>query len=213
MISKKYFMFGALGLCGLGLIGAGAGATFTQSVSSSQKVTAGTMNVTLTGPAGSVVSGEGHIITLAATAPESSTFDTKAQKIVMTNNGTIPVSAFTLQLTDDVTGASSAADQALQSQLDVRVISDGYVIYDGTVSGLEALKQVAVNGPIPVGGTDEIETEFYAGAVPAAVDAANNAVTCAQIPGTACLNTSSLSLNNYAEGGSVTPTLTLQYEG
>jgi predicted ribosomally synthesized peptide with SipW-like signal peptide len=208
---SKIAVVGAFGAGALALVGVGTGATFTQDVSSSQQVTAGTMNMQLSAPSvpGATVGSGGLSVTLPATSPENSTFDTGAKQVIMTNKGNIPVDAFYLKVSDDVTGTSSAASQALKSQLFARVISDGYVLYDGPLSALESLGQLRVDGPIPVDGTDEIETEFYAGAVPAL----GSNVCGTPLLGGVCPAASAPSLTNDAEGGVVTPTLTITYNG
>jgi len=54
---NKIAMTGVMSLAGLGLVGAGAHAVFTQNTTSAQTLTAGTMNVTLSSDGGTIVSG------------------------------------------------------------------------------------------------------------------------------------------------------------
>src|ERR1035438_5379345 len=108
---KNLAMTGALSVAGLGLIGVGAHAVFTQNTTSQQTITAGTMNVTVhSDGANSVVSGDN---TAALTLNPISTYEgssfAEVYHVIMTNNGNIPVSEVSFQLgaTNDGSGPSS----------------------------------------------------------------------------------------------------------
>ena len=114
---KTMAMTGVMSLAGLGLIGAGAHATVTQNTTSQQQIVAGTMNVTLhSDSANTVVSGDNSAaLTLApVNAAEGSSF-VEAYHVVMTNNGNIPVTEVSFQLTDSQNG--SPASLALEGEL------------------------------------------------------------------------------------------------
>ncbi|HET7658844.1 MAG TPA: hypothetical protein VFK66_00550 [Oryzihumus sp.] len=191
MTTRKLAMAGALGLASLGLIGAGAGATFTDAVASTQQITAGRINVQAsTNAAGATTSSDGKAITFGAFGPTNSTFSNGAPKVSVTNTGTVQADAIWLRASD-TRGADPASD-ALAGQMCVAIMSpDGGVnkdVYRGTLANFEA-HPVQVAGPLPVGGHDEWTTEFYAG---------SNGCD---------------SLTNAAEGGTVTPTITVSYQG
>src|SRR5487761_1277322 len=93
---------GGLGVAGLALIGAGAAATFTQNTTSSQKITAGTMNVVLS--ADGAAGNNTPSITLADLGPVNSSFETATQ-ITIHNNGNLTVNEINLQLSDTNTNA------------------------------------------------------------------------------------------------------------
>jgi predicted ribosomally synthesized peptide with SipW-like signal peptide len=191
MTSKnKFLAAGALGVAALGLVGVGTGASFTDAVHTTQKVTAGTLNMQLsTTASGASVSNDGKTVSFKDLGPTQSTFSSGAQPATITNAGNISANAIQLSASD-VRGSDPASD-ALRNELYVRIISPigGGVAYDGTLTGLEA-NPLTLTGPVPPnGGTDSFTTEFYAGG--------------GQAP----------SLNNAAEGGVVTPTITVTYSG
>ncbi|MGZ4687943.1 hypothetical protein, partial [Oryzihumus sp.] len=109
MTTRKLAMAGALGLASLGLIGAGAGATFTDAVASTQQITAGRINVQAsTDASGATTSGDGKSITFEAFGPTNSTFTNHAPKINVTNTGTVQADAIWLSATD-VNGGDDAS--------------------------------------------------------------------------------------------------------
>lgn len=184
MNHKKLVVAIAGGASAFALIGVGAGASFTDAVAASQTITAGTMNVGIDQAYGA------KSYALSATAPEASTFTTGAQPVTIRNNGNIAVNAFQVSATDLSNNA------ALKSGLWVKITSynaedeagGSNVVYDGTLAGLEA-SALTVTGPITAGHTDQMEVEFYAGYGLAP------------------------SLPNEAQGGSITPTITVTYSG
>jgi hypothetical protein len=193
MNARKIALIAGLGVAGLSLIGAGAGATFTDAVQTTQTITAGSIDVQLTSTDASVtVSSDGKTATFAPQGPTQSTFSGGAVPTVITNLGTATANAILLGASD-VHGAN-AASQALAAQTCVRITSpiNGAVAYDGKLSGLEA-SPLHLTGPVAPKGTDSFVTEFYAGGTNAA-------------PGCD-------SLNNAAEGGVLTPTVTVSYQG
>jgi predicted ribosomally synthesized peptide with SipW-like signal peptide len=113
---KNLAMMGAMSVGGLGLVGMGAHAVFTQNTTSQQTITAGTMGVTLHSDNATIVSGDGTAtLTLApASAAEGSSF-VEAYHVVMTNHGNIPVTEVSYQLSDSK--GTSPASASLESQL------------------------------------------------------------------------------------------------
>jgi len=187
MTTRKLAMAGALGLASLGLIGAGAGATFTDAVNVQQKITAGTIDMQLTSPNSTVsFSSDGKTATFANLGPTASTFTSGAVATTITNHGNITANA--IQLSASHVLGTDAHSAALASELCVKIVSSNQVAYDGKLSGLES-QPLQLQGPVPPGGTDSFTTEFYAGKG-----------ACA-------------SLDNAAEGGVVTPTVTVSYQG
>ncbi len=117
--------------------------------------------------------------------PTSSTFSSGPQHAVITNSGNVRASAIQLSASDDASGAASTA---LRNQLFVKIESEGATVYDGPLTGLES-NPMNVAGPIDPAHTDAFDTTFYAGS------------------GT------SPSLDNNAQGGVVTPKITVSYTG
>ena len=190
MTSKnKFLAAGALGVAALGLVGVGTGASFTDAVHTTQKVTAGTLDMRLSSTAdGASISNDGKTVSFKDLGPTQSTFSSGAQPATIKNVGNIDANAILLSADD--ARDSNAASNALRDELWVRIISPigGGVAYDGTLANLEA-HPLQLTGPVPPQGTDSFTTEFYAGS--------GNAP----------------SLDNAAEGGVVTPTITVTYSG
>jgi predicted ribosomally synthesized peptide with SipW-like signal peptide len=187
---RKVVLVGAMGVAALGLVGVGTGASFTDSVSVTQKVTAGHINMQVTGPAGSTVNGK--TVSLADTAPLGSTFKTGPQNVAIINAGNISVTAWQLSF-DYVVNGDATASAALAGQMYAKVTSNdptqgAQVLFDGKVSDLKG-RQLAVTGPLAPGASDNVAVEFYAGEYGVAPLEAN------------------------AQNGQITPTVTVDYIG
>jgi predicted ribosomally synthesized peptide with SipW-like signal peptide len=169
---KSIAMTGVLSLAGLGLVGAGAHAVFTQNTTSAQTITAGSMNVTLhSDGANVVVSGNNtaNLVLAPINAAEGSSF-VEAYHVIMTNNGNIPVNEITYQLTDSQNGSSASV--ALQTEM-------WACLYSGTGNMYGNEGEVYFNSPLttvtgwgagaskfltlPVGTTDDYTVVIYAG--------------------------------------------------
>ncbi len=123
---KTIAMTGVLSLAGLGLIGAGAHAQFTQTTTSAQTITAGTMNVQLYS---SNAAGGNYTsyLTLNSYGPVGSTFTTGMQEVQIYNDSDIPVSG--VSATFSGTGSS-----ALYNELNVCIEGSlGDVIWQGAL--------------------------------------------------------------------------------
>lgn len=188
LISRPLVAFIGVGIMGIAGIGLGAGATFTDAVNATQTITAGKLNMTVTGPDNSTTNDK--TVTLAAVGPVASTFTTGPQRVITLNSGNIVASAIRLSASD------SNNNLALHSELYVRIDSwpgpnmtgDKVTVYDGTLADLEA-NPISITGPIAVGATDPFEVTYYAG------------------------SGSAPSLTDSAQGGSVIPTITVSYQG
>jgi len=210
-LSPKLLAFLGAGFVGIAAIGAGAGATFTDATHSVQTITAGTLDVRLSSPA-ATAGDNSKSLTLAGFGPTGSTFKTDASSITITNYGTLAAQEVWVGVS---AAALTGADAALWSQLSLCIWSppsinggSGLTVFNGLVSTLEAMnggkgQQVAgfvgPNGP----PTDAYTTEFYAGLNTTACG--NNAYggQYATPP----------SLTDAAQGGVVTPSVNIAYEG
>jgi predicted ribosomally synthesized peptide with SipW-like signal peptide len=147
---------GGVGLAGLGLMGAGAHATFTDSVHSTQTIGAGTLDVQLESHDG-VVDPTGKTVTYAYAGPVGSTFNSGEHGADIVNKGDIAASAIVLTAGDRNDG--SPASLALRNQLWVKVTSNDPVtgpntVIDEPLTALEASGQ-AVAGTIAPGAKDQ----------------------------------------------------------
>lgn len=220
-------MTGVMSLAGLGLIGAGAHAVFTQNTTSSQTITAGTMNVTVFSP-GATGNGS-QAITLPATGYEGSSFMT-AYTVTITNNSNIPVDEISYQLSD------SNNNSTLQTETWACLYSDGYEYFNEPLTTVESYGQAAemLYGIAPL-STDSYTLVIYAGTsentgcggaysgfswtpwtspggitLPGAYWAAETYSGAAPTLGA---NPAAASLTNPAEGGTLIPTFTAGFEG
>ncbi len=211
---------GVMSIAGLGLIGTGAHAVFTQNTTSSQSIQAGTMNVVLSSPTATAGNNTANL-TLPSTGPTPSTFTTAPELITINNNSNIPVNEVALQLSD------TNNNSTLQAETWACFYSDGSILFNEPLTTVEGYGQAAVLGTIPAGGTDSYTVVFYAGRTEntgcgAAFTgfqlkpyggfpgAYYSSESYPQSPGT---NASAASLTNPAQGGSLTPTVTLSYTG
>jgi predicted ribosomally synthesized peptide with SipW-like signal peptide len=203
---RKISIAAGLGVAALGLVGVGTGASFTDSVSTQQQVSAGHMNVQIsTDNVNFSKSGQWDNF-----GPVGSTFDTTMHDAVIKNNGDIPVNAWRLSLDWSTQGSGTAGD-ALANEAIVRVtsVTGGGILYDGHLAYLKA-HPLLVTGPLAPGATDDIGIEVYAGQ--------DLAGTCQSgIPidpaFSACPATGVQSLNDDAQGGVITPKVTVDYVG
>ena len=152
---KNLALTGALSVAGLGLVGVGAHAVFTQNTTSQQTITAGTMNVTVSSPG---ASGNGTpSITLPAVGPVGSSFMT-SYDVTITNNSNIPVNEISYTLSDNNNNGT------FQSETWACIYSDGYLYANEPLTTIEGYGQSAQLVPnINPGGTDSYTLVIYAG--------------------------------------------------
>lgn len=199
-------MTGVLSLAGLGLVGAGAHAVFTQNTTSAQTINAGAMNVQL---ALTSYGTPATTLTLPATVPEGSTFTTGDQTVYIENYSNISVNA--------VSGSFGAnIGNGLFNELNVCAVSSaGYVIYNGSLPGaygntytIDSSPIAAYAGGLP--GQGYYTVNYYAGTVTTGCGSG----VAGDYVGTFASGTStSNTLDASAEGLSVTPTVTVTYNG
>jgi predicted ribosomally synthesized peptide with SipW-like signal peptide len=213
---KTIAMTGMMSLAGLGLVGAGAHAAFTQNTTSAQQITAGTMAVTLsaTGATGNGTAS----ITLPNVGPTGSSFVTGAQLITITNSSTFPVSEIALQLTDP-DNVSNGASAALDTETWACFYSDGQLLFNEAMPTVEGYGSAVVAGSIAAGSTDTYTIVFYAGdngandplCGAAFTGFSGGSYTTYEVPPQAASTVASL--DNSAQGGVIDPTLTVSYTG
>ena len=136
---KSIAMTGVMSLAGLGLVGAGAHAVFTQNTVSAQTITAGTMNVTLYST--DAVGGNNTAnLALANLGPTGSTFTTGDQLVTITNNAPFVVSEITATPGDtfDSSGGPTSPNSRLAAETYLCEVSSGEVIYNGLLSAAPA---------------------------------------------------------------------------
>jgi hypothetical protein len=231
---KAVALTGVMSLAGLGLIGAGAHATFTTQTTSQQTINAGNLSVVLTAPGSNcpILSDNCVALTFPPLGPVASSFTTGDQEVTMTNVGTIPATEITFNL------SATPLPSAIANEASMCVTSTGlgtngndYVLYNGPLSG--GLNQnwgqggdtLTVGGPYTntAAPTDNYLINIYAGTATTqcgstftANDVISGVGTLANAspgatgtPGTSLAPT----LQNDSEGGSVTLTATMTYQG
>ena len=114
---RNLAMTGALSVAGLGLVGMGAHAVFTQNTTSQQTIQAGSMNVTLHADGATTLYGTdntANVILAPTNSDEGSSF-AEVYHVTMTNNSNIPVSEVSFQL--GATNDNSPASWTMQAGL------------------------------------------------------------------------------------------------
>lgn len=162
--SRKFFTVGALGVASLALIGAGATATFNDSVTAEQTIAAGRMNMTIAGPNGWSTPG-GKTLTLPAKSPVGSTFTTGPQLVTVTNNGSVESELATLVVT------APTNNTALANGLRVKIFQttgSRTPTFNGTLAKLQsdAAGIAALNLKLAPGSSTSATVEFYANSLP-----------------------------------------------
>jgi predicted ribosomally synthesized peptide with SipW-like signal peptide len=159
---KTIAMTGVMSLAGLGLIGAGAHAVFSQNTSSAQTITAGTMNVTVASTAAGTVGNGTQSITLPpTTAFESSSF-MESYTVNITNNSNIPVNEIAYTLTDP-TALANPANLAFDGEAWVCLYSDGYIYFNEPLGVVDAYGETAEIDGLAPHDTDSYTLVTYAG--------------------------------------------------
>lgn len=201
MRSRTLLASSVVAVAGLGLIGVGANAVFTQNTVSDQQITAGTMKVVVSeGPA---QDSSGPTLTLSAVGPTNSSFTTGDHTVTITNLGNITVKEIVATPGNNV--AAGAPSAALANQVYLCEVSSGTVIYNGPLASAGAQ---AIEGNLTPGQTDSYSVNYYAGNVQTACGAVTT------VGATAFAGISSApSLTNDAMGGVIDPTMTVSYTG
>jgi hypothetical protein len=183
---KNVAMAGAISVAGLGLIGLGAHATFTQTAYTQQQITAGSMNVALSSSGGSWTS---PTLTMANVGPVGSNFTTGDQQVVITNYGNITVTGVTLTFSDP------SANATFDSEAQICLYRAGG-LYNNSFDNFTG--SVVIPLSIAPGASDSFYVNVYAGS---------------GFTAPACGNDGSAALTNGALGGVVNPTLTAVFSG
>jgi predicted ribosomally synthesized peptide with SipW-like signal peptide len=199
---RNLAMTGALGVAGIGLVGVGAHAVFTQNTTSSQQITAGTMNVTLSTTGAGALGNNTSALTLAPVGPTGSSFTTGDEVVTITNHSNIPVN-----ITSIGTG-STYPTSALATELYICEVDPyGYVDYNGPLSGATTVPYGPGN-PIAPLATEPMIMNIYAGNETTACGAVTHVGHLA-VAGTS----TAPSLGNGAEGQSIVVTVTTGFSG
>ncbi len=190
MASRRIALAAALGVAALGLVGAGAGAQFTDAVTVKQHITAGTLVMRLSSASpGVTVSGDGRNASFADLGPTQSSFSSGVKGLTITNAGTVAAQSVTFSATT-AKGADTASD-ALAKQLCVAITVAGQPYYNGKLTDFPTKAYAAA---FPARGQSTATVEFYAG------PGTGHAAECA-------------ALDDSAQGGSVTPSLNAAFTG
>ena len=221
MKARKIAVMVGAGAAGLALIGAGAGATFSTSTTSTQKVTAGTIGMSVWAPGTSCPNAtyKCAAITLPDVGPVGSTFETTPTHVYVTNTGNIPAYFAAIQMSE--TDTNSTHDAALRNAMNVCIHSTDpsgtWVEANGPLTVADALTPTVVENPVKVvpGQTVSYWVDFYAGQDSACgtiySSGSHTTATWTGYLGHAYQTPASLPQD--AQGGSVTPTLTFSYTG
>jgi predicted ribosomally synthesized peptide with SipW-like signal peptide len=210
-----------LGVAAFALIGVGASATFTDAVNATQKVTAGTMALTITNGGGGTVSSDGKTVTLPDVGPTGSTFESTHRILTVKNTGNVTVKSLAFQMGESHVG--TANNNALAAQLNVCIqstdLSGGpWTEGNGPLATAVALHPTVAQNPVTLVPNQKMtfSVDYYAGqdstkCGPVYSDGTNTKNAWAAYVGHGY--TTPASLTNAAMGGVVTPTLTFSFTG
>ena len=222
---------GVLGVAGLGLVGTGAHAVFTQNTVSAQTITAGNLSVVLSVTDPTATGSGTPNLTLGSLGPTGSSFMTTPELITITNNGTIAATAVALQLSDQNTNTTLQGETWACLYSDGSSGGGGGVFFNEPLTTVEGYGEAAIGHlTLAPGATDSYTVVYYAGptentgcgpaysgyqAVPYGgyPGAYYSAVSYAGATPALGLNPAATSLAPAAEGGSVTPKVTVSYTG
>jgi predicted ribosomally synthesized peptide with SipW-like signal peptide len=210
---------GALSIAGLGLIGVGAHATFTQNTTSSQSITAGTVAVAVSAsdaPGCTNYEDGCQSLTLNPLGPVGSSFTTGDQTVTATSTGSLPANETSWTLT------ASPGNQ-LENEASLCIVrqassgpwsSNPWVYYNGPLSD-ESGVVVPISGwpaLITGGATDTYIVNVYAGNETTACGAATYSSSPQWTAATAGPSTAP-SLSNDSQGLNTTVSVALTYAG
>lgn len=225
-VTRKFATGTALGVAAFALTTAAASATFTDEVSATQQVTAGTPGLRITNAAGGAVSSDGRSVTLPALGPVNSTFESTHRVITLTNTGDIDVTAVAFQLSE--THVGTANNNALAAQINVCVQStdksggpwtEGNGPLSAAVNLVPTVNQSPVvmsHNPAGINHSRTFSVDFYAGKDSSWCNRVHSDGPHANAAWTALVGreySTPPSLNNAAIGGLVTPKLTFSFTG
>jgi hypothetical protein len=215
---RNMAMAGAMGVAGLGLVGTGAHAVFTQGTTSAQTINAGTLAVVVSAPNSPLCASytDGcQSLTLNPLGPVGSTFTTGDQAVTATNTGNIPAHETSWTLT--ASPGSKLVNEA--SVCIVRQALSGswpgrWVYYNGPLSDVNGVLVPISGWPelIPGGATDTYTVSVYAGTETTACGAATYSSTPQWTAATTGSSTAP-ALNGDSEGLSMTVSVALTYGG
>lgn len=219
-LSRPLVALLSVGVLGVATVGIGAGASFTDAVHSTQTITAGTPNVTVWGPSGTVRSADGKTITLPTPSPVGSTFETAPIILTVKNEGNITVHAVKISMGESH-NTNSGASNALAAEMNVCIQSTDYsggpwTEGNGPLSAAVALGVVQNSTILRPGDTLTYSVSFYAGqdsshCRPIHSDGPNTNTAWNEYLHGAYTTPAALTAD--AEGGAVTSTLTFSFEG
>jgi predicted ribosomally synthesized peptide with SipW-like signal peptide len=223
---RNLAMTGALSVAGLGLIGVGAHAVFTSNTVSSQQITTGSPDITLTGSClnGTICTGNpsdlysvgASTLSFTAGGPTGSTFSTGDEQVTLTNTGTIPVTETFFDVTSNYPTAPLAMDSYIcVTTTGIYTGGNNYLVYNGPLGVYLAGTASTANplnwngGPLSTlqpGDTDNYVINVYAGSEPTSCGSDSTSGTIAT-PGTSVAPT----LNNLDENQSLSVMATMNY--
>ena len=164
---NRLIIGGSIAVAALGLVGAGAGATFTDSVFASQKVQVGTLGVRIDPVGTDGYNLDDKHVRLNDVGPTASSFHSEPMQVKITNTGNVVAHTYRLSLTQ-------VNDDAALTGLKVKVTSYSptastppstpVTVFDGTIAAFQANPVLVVGDLQPAGDPgdfDKLNIEFY----------------------------------------------------
>jgi predicted ribosomally synthesized peptide with SipW-like signal peptide len=222
-LSRPLVVLAGVAIAGVALVGVGASASFTDSTSSAQKITAGNMNVVVSAsnvPGCETATNGCKSLSLPDVGPVGASFESPATHVVVTNNGNVAAYFDAMQMSESDNG--STASVTLRNEVNICIRSNDnsgtWVEGNGPLTTAVALhptvKQNAVK--LDPGQSASYWFSLYAGQNSAecgttSSDGSNTRAAWDGYDGGAYHTPASLT--DAAQGGSVTPKLTFSFTG
>jgi len=190
-LSRKFITVGAVGVAAFALIGAGASATFQDSVTAAQAINVGTLSLNIRPLAGSGTNVDEKTLSLNPIGPTASSFSTTPVAFQVNNTGDITAKTYQL-------GLSETNNDASLANLWVHITS-----HNPTASAPSNTPDELYNGPISGFTTLQIQGDLTAAGTATYFD--QYEISFSTATGT--------SLVNGDMGKSITPIVTVTYQG
>jgi hypothetical protein len=141
-LSRKFITVGAVGVAAFALIGAGASATFQDSVTAAQAINVGTLSLNIRPLAGSGTNVTDKSLSLTPIGPTASTFSTTPVAFQVNNTGDITAKTYQLGLSQTNNDANLLKLRVLITSYNPTASTPGNytdVVYDGTIGDFTTL--------------------------------------------------------------------------
>ncbi len=152
-LSRPLVVLAGAALAGIALVGVGASASFTDSTSSAQKITAGQMNVVVSAsnvPGCTTAANGCKSLSLPDVGPVGSSFESPATHVVVTNNGNVAAYFDAMQMSESDNGSSASVTLRNEVNICIRSTDNSgtWVEGNGPLTTAVALHPTVKQNPV-----------------------------------------------------------------